>query len=336
MEPPACPSRACHSPNSPSQLRTPRPTLPYPIFSRRYAARALGVGAVRSDALSMSCELCAQGRGLCSGVKGSARPRSQGVCATSCGCSSPAQVRWSLQVVGTEGSLEVSRGGWGGARTHYTLRVASPEAVAAAAASGGAAGDGSQTIQVRAGLGATRTCWPVRLVQPARAPASESPSGWLLLPTCGVAGALQRLRRRVRGLPAARGGARRRYAGRRPPRQPRGGRAGPGAGGGAAGVRGGGRRAGAGGARVAGAAEQRAAARSVGGRGAGKEAVIGERWPSDWGAVRPRRGRGARRTCGLQAAGTSLSHKERSRPQSVRHSAHVSTCLPPCSTPGVW
>ncbi|EFJ42235.1 hypothetical protein VOLCADRAFT_119466 [Volvox carteri f. nagariensis] len=33
------------------------------------------------------------------------------------------QVRWSLSVVGTEGSLEVSRGGWGGSRTGYTLSV---------------------------------------------------------------------------------------------------------------------------------------------------------------------------------------------------------------------
>ncbi|GIL73896.1 hypothetical protein Vretifemale_4004, partial [Volvox reticuliferus] len=33
------------------------------------------------------------------------------------------QVRWSLSVVGTEGSLEVSRGGWGGTRTGYTLSI---------------------------------------------------------------------------------------------------------------------------------------------------------------------------------------------------------------------
>ncbi|GLC46186.1 hypothetical protein PLESTB_001199000 [Pleodorina starrii] len=33
------------------------------------------------------------------------------------------QVRWSLSVVGTEGSLEVSRGGWGGVRTGYTLSI---------------------------------------------------------------------------------------------------------------------------------------------------------------------------------------------------------------------
>ncbi|KAG2444564.1 hypothetical protein HXX76_001309 [Chlamydomonas incerta] len=33
------------------------------------------------------------------------------------------QVRWSLSVVGTEGSLEVSRGGWGGSRGEYTLNI---------------------------------------------------------------------------------------------------------------------------------------------------------------------------------------------------------------------
>ncbi|GIL49202.1 hypothetical protein Vafri_5349 [Volvox africanus] len=33
------------------------------------------------------------------------------------------QVRWSLSVVGTEGTLEISRGGWGGTRTGYTLSI---------------------------------------------------------------------------------------------------------------------------------------------------------------------------------------------------------------------
>lgn len=33
------------------------------------------------------------------------------------------QVKWSLSVVGTAGTLEVSRGGWGGSRTEYTLSV---------------------------------------------------------------------------------------------------------------------------------------------------------------------------------------------------------------------
>ncbi|KXZ41955.1 hypothetical protein GPECTOR_235g550 [Gonium pectorale] len=33
------------------------------------------------------------------------------------------QVRWSLSVVGTGGSLEVSRGGWGGSRVGYTLCI---------------------------------------------------------------------------------------------------------------------------------------------------------------------------------------------------------------------
>ncbi|KAG2449151.1 hypothetical protein HYH02_005898 [Chlamydomonas schloesseri] len=33
------------------------------------------------------------------------------------------QVRWSLSVVGSEGSLEVSRGGWGGSRGEYTLNI---------------------------------------------------------------------------------------------------------------------------------------------------------------------------------------------------------------------
>ena len=32
-------------------------------------------------------------------------------------------MRWSLSVVGTEGSLEVSRGGWGGSRGEYTLNI---------------------------------------------------------------------------------------------------------------------------------------------------------------------------------------------------------------------
>ncbi|GIL68589.1 hypothetical protein Vafri_21836 [Volvox africanus] len=33
------------------------------------------------------------------------------------------QVRWLLSVVGTEGTLEISRGGWGGIRTGYTLSI---------------------------------------------------------------------------------------------------------------------------------------------------------------------------------------------------------------------
>lgn len=52
-------------------------------------------------------------------------------------CSSPcihhvhAQVRWSLSVVGTEGSLEVLRGGWGGSRGAYTLHAGKHAAVLA-------------------------------------------------------------------------------------------------------------------------------------------------------------------------------------------------------------
>lgn len=48
------------------------------------------------------------------------------------------QVRWSLTVVGTRGSLEVSRGGWTGSRGEYLLSIQTspPDADASAAAGG--------------------------------------------------------------------------------------------------------------------------------------------------------------------------------------------------------